>query len=49
MTASTDNLTYGFLDEAPSLQDKTYWEIIKNLIEQENKESWLDIKSIYKQ
>ena len=32
-----------------NLNDESYWEIIKDLIEQENKESWVDIKAIYKQ
>ncbi|MDO8570849.1 MAG: DUF3800 domain-containing protein [Candidatus Daviesbacteria bacterium] len=32
-----------------NLNDKSYWELIKDLIEQENKESWIDIKAIYKQ
>lgn len=32
-----------------NLNDESYWEIIKDLIEQENKESWLEIKAIYKQ
>jgi len=32
-----------------NLKDASYWEIIKDLIEQESKESWVDIKAIYKQ
>lgn len=32
-----------------NLNDENYWEIIKDLIEQENKGSWTDIKAIYKQ
>lgn len=32
-----------------NLNDEGYWEIIKELIEQENKELWPEIKAIYKQ
>lgn len=31
-----------------NLNDESYWEIIKDLIEQESKESWPEIKAIYK-
>ncbi len=38
----------GATSEKYNQSDESYWEIIKDLIEQESTESWIEIKSIYK-